>query len=74
MTKTPALKSKQEGREDWRVKPWHVKDGRVFGTLLVGSRVVRSHFEVAVQDDRTFQVDIGTGSGVKIKFELPARS
>lgn len=34
-------------------------------------KVTRDHFDVAVKADMTFQVDIGTGSGVKVKFRVP---
>ena len=41
---------------------------RAHGALHDGKTVVRERFDVKMADDGTFQVDIGTGSGVKVKF------
>jgi hypothetical protein len=53
---------------------WHcegiVSGQRVLGTLYEGGRVVRRDFNVKLENDNTFKVDIGTDSGVKIRFKV----
>ncbi len=43
---------------------------RVAGSLHRSQVVLRESFNVKLADDNTFQVDIGTGSGVKVKFKI----
>jgi hypothetical protein len=58
-------------REEWYVDRWAVTaDKRVCGRLMCGAEVVRETFNVRVDDNGRFKVDVGTGSGVKIEFEV----
>ena len=44
---------------------------RALGSLTCGGRTVREQFDVGISDTGNFAVDIGTGSGVKVKFRHP---
>lgn len=66
------IKSHQAGREDWYVTDWMVSHGRAFGKLMAGRDVIRHSFSVKVNSGE-FAVDIGTGSGVKVKFKVPKK-
>jgi hypothetical protein len=68
LVRLPAI---TRGREEWYVDRWAVtEDKRVRGRLMCGPEVVRETFSVRVDDNGRFKVDIGTGSGVRIEFEV----
>lgn len=54
-------------RERWTAEIV-VRDGYAFGTLKDWQRIARPSFKVKLDTTDRFQVDIGTGSGVKVAF------
>lgn len=56
-----------ENRERWFVRYDLIGD-RVVGSMFNGSELVRKTFNVGIEFGAAFHVDVGTGSGVKIKF------
>lgn len=63
------IESINRDRKGWFAEV-RVQNGRAIGRLLSGKKVVRETFDVRIDYQDCFQVDIGTGSGVKVKFHL----
>lgn len=63
------IESINRDRKGWFAEI-RVQNGRAIGRLLSGKEVVREAFNVRIDFQDCFQVDIGTGSGVKVKFHL----
>lgn len=60
-----------KNREYWTVTDLALAGGgRVTGSLWHHGHMQRKKFVVRLNADRTFEVDIGTGSGIKIKFQV----
>ena len=62
------LSSVTRGRSGW-IADVQLQGDRAVGTLYHSGKVARAQFNVAVKNGE-FLVDIGTGSGVKIKFRM----
>lgn len=54
-------------REEWHVEYDSIGGHRAVGSLFRAGEIVRRTFNVKIEGS-FFEVDIGTGSGVKIKF------
>lgn len=61
------LESVSKDRKGWTASIV-IMNGYAVGTLKSGVEVVRPFFRVKLDTTDRFQVDIGTGSGVKIAF------
>jgi len=71
------LKSITKGRGTWFTEGGRLENDRTkftgklyYITSNGGKMVQREKFTVSIRGDDSFSVDIGTGSGVKVKFRI----
>jgi hypothetical protein len=55
--------------QNYRIEGLEIKDGKALGALYSDGILMRKSFCVGIRDNQ-FSVDIGTGSGFKVKFRL----